>query len=193
MAGKASRETVRDRMLVRGVLGALCLLTLAVVASALYRMALYQQAFGYTKLRIFVDGFELWLGLVVVFVMIAGIRFSGAWVPKAAILTAGLLLAGFGLMNPDAFVANRNIDRYEATGKLDQLYLSALGGDATPVILARLEPHERECIYTYGRALPDVDSPLGWNLGRARERAALVQHPVPEGTAPSSCYTETSF
>ena len=189
VAGKVSLETARDRMLVRGVLGALCLLTLAVVCSALYRMALYQQALGYTKLRLFVDGFELWLGLIVVFVMIAGIRMSGAWVPRAAILTAGLLLAGFGLMNPDVFVANRNIDRYEVTGKLDQEYLGRLGADATPVILTRLQPHERECVYAYGLR-PDAekaDPPLGWNLGRARERAALAGQPLPP--APDSCYS----
>ena len=54
------------------LLGALCVLTLAVVASALYRMSLYQEAFGYTVLRVFVDGFELWLGLVVVFLLAAG-------------------------------------------------------------------------------------------------------------------------
>lgn len=189
VAGKASRESVRDRVLIRGVLGVLCLLTLAVVASALYRMALYQQAFGYTKLRIFVDGFELWLGLIVLFAMIAGIRLSGAWVPRAAILTAGILLAGFGLMNPDAFVAHRNIDRYEATGKLDQRYLGGLSGDAVPVILSRLAPAERACILIPARSDAGVDGPdgvLGWNLGRARMYAALPHHPsLP---LPESCH-----
>ena len=68
---------MRDRVLLRVLLGALCVLTLAVVASALYRMSLYQDAFGYTVLRVFVDGFELWLGLVVVFLLVAGVRLSG--------------------------------------------------------------------------------------------------------------------
>ena len=71
---RASRATPRDRLLLRLLLGALCVLTLAVVASALYRMSLYQEAFGYTVLRVFVDGFELWLGLVVVFLLVAGVQ-----------------------------------------------------------------------------------------------------------------------
>ncbi len=62
-ARRRARHRPRPAAL-RLLLGALCVLTLAVVASALYRMSLYQDAFGYTVLRVFVDGFELWLGLV---------------------------------------------------------------------------------------------------------------------------------
>ena len=105
--------------LLRVLLGALCLLTLAVVASALYRMSLYQDAFGYTVLRVFVDGFELWLGLVVVMLLVAGIRLSGSWVPRAVLVSAAVFALGFAAMNPDAWVAARNIDRFDAGASLD--------------------------------------------------------------------------
>ena len=59
---KAPQRTGRDRLLLRIALGLLCLLTLGVVASALFRMAVYQQAFGYTVLRVLVDAFELLAG-----------------------------------------------------------------------------------------------------------------------------------
>ncbi len=51
-----------DRLWLRGALGLLCVLTLVVVVSALHRMSLYQQAYGYTRLRLLVDAFEGWLG-----------------------------------------------------------------------------------------------------------------------------------
>ena len=76
-ARKAPRETARERLVLRLVLGALCGLTLVVVASALHRMDLYQQAYGFTVLRVLVDAFELWLGLLVVLVLVAGIRLDG--------------------------------------------------------------------------------------------------------------------
>ena len=114
------------------LLGALCVLTLAVVASALYRMSLYQDAFGYTVLRVFVDGFELWLGLVVVFLLVAGVRLSGWWVPRAVLVSAAVFALGFAAMNPDAWVAGRNIDRFDAGASLDTAYLSTLSADATP-------------------------------------------------------------
>jgi Na+-translocating ferredoxin:NAD+ oxidoreductase RnfA subunit len=116
----------RDRLLLRVLLGALCLLTLAVVASALYRMSLYQEAYGYTVLRVFVDGFELWLGLVIVMLLIAGIRLRGAWVPRAVLGSAAAFVLVFVGLNPDAFVASHNIDRFEAGRELDTAYLARL-------------------------------------------------------------------
>ncbi len=109
----ANRETRRDRILLRALLGGLCLLTLVVVASALYRMSLYQQAFGYTVLRVFIDGFELWLGLVVAMLLIAGIRLQARWLARAVLLSAAAFTLAFAAMNPDAWVAQRNIERFE--------------------------------------------------------------------------------
>ena len=103
-------------------------------------MDLYQQAYGFTVLRVLVDAFELWLGLLVVLVLVAGVRLSGWWLPRAALVSGALLLLLGGLANPEAWVADRNIARYEATGKLDVRYLESLGADAVPTILAGLPP-----------------------------------------------------
>ncbi len=164
---KAPRATSRDRLVLRVVLGVLCALTLVVVASALHRMDLYQQAYGFTVLRVLVDGFELWLGLLVVMVLVAGIRLSGTWLPRAALLSAVVFLLVGGLANPEAWVAQRNIDRYHATGKLDPYYLESLGPDAAPTILAGLPTDLATCITA---DQPDVrdDDVLSWNLGRSR-------------------------
>ena len=169
----APRATRGDRILLRVLLGSLCLLTLAVVASALYRMSLYQEAYGYTVLRLFVDGFELWLGLVVVLVLVAGVRLSGRWLARAVLVSAAVFTLVFVAMNPDAWVAQRNIDRFEAGRSLD--------------VLLPVHP-ERRCDPDPGRHLPDEvircmvaarydmrpwDDPLAWNLGRHRAQAVL--------------------
>ena len=167
---KASQETASDRLALRVSLLALCTLTLAVVASALYRMSLYQEAYGYTVLRVFVDGFELWLGLIVIFMMVAIVRLKGTWVPRAALLSGALFFLGFGLMNPDAWVATRNIERFAATGELDTFYLARLGVDATPAILEGLDDKQAACVVTWHMEKSDdrSDDLLEWNLGRAR-------------------------
>jgi hypothetical protein len=167
---KASRAETRDRTLLRAVLGALCLLTLLVVASALYRMHVYEEAYGFTRLRLLVSFFEGWLGVVVLLVMTAGIRLSGPWVPRAALLTGAVALLALAALNPDAYIAERNIDRYAATQQVDWYYLSGLSADATPA-LAGLPAHLRGCVM-----LPSAgaDDWLEWNLGRTRAaRAAL--------------------
>lgn len=167
---KAPRETRGERQVLRLLLGILCGLTLIVVGSALYRMSLYQEAYGYTVLRVLVDAFELWLGLLVVLVLVAGIRLSGWWLPRAALLSGAAFLLVIGLANPEAWVAGQNIERYETTGKLDLDYLASLGVDAAPTIADGLPEDLSRCI------LGDADSALGddlleWNLGRARAAA----------------------
>ena len=122
-ARKAPRETPADRAWLRGALGLLCVLTLVVVASALYRMHVYQEAYGFTRLRLLVDVFEGWLGLVVLGVLVAGIGLRGAWLSRAAVLTGAAALLGLAAINPDAWIAEHNLERYETTGKVDESYL----------------------------------------------------------------------
>ena len=172
----AARETRADRVLLRVLLGSLCLLTLAVVASALYRMSLYQEAYGYTVLRVFVDGFELWLGLVITLLLIAGIRLSGRWLARAVLISVAVFTIGFVAMNPDAWVADRNIDRFEAGRTLDTVYLSTLSADATPTLVNRLPAEVTQCLFGARdkvQLAADTDDALEWNLGRSRAQAAL--------------------
>jgi two-component system sensor histidine kinase BaeS len=165
---KAPRATDRDRRLLRGMLGSLCLLTLVVVASALFRMAVYQEAYGFTVLRVLVDAFEVWLGVLVVLVMVAGVRLSGWWLPRAALATGAALLLAIGWVNPEAWVAQQNIERFGSTGRLDLDYLSTLGADATPVIQEGLPPDLARCVVSGQTAPQATDDWLGWNLGRVR-------------------------
>ncbi len=171
---KAAQETASDRLTLKVALITLCLLTLAVVASALYRMSLYQDAYGYTVLRVFVDGFELWLGLLIVLMIAAIVRGGGSWVPRAALLTGALFFLGFGLMNPDGWVAQRNIDRFHETGKLDTSYLAGLGPDAIPTMINGLDAKQAACVVNWNmeRSADLDDDVLSWNLGRSRAFAA---------------------
>ncbi len=134
-ARKAPRATPKDRLWLRAALGLLCVQTLVVVASALYRMHVYQEAYGFTELRLLVDVFEGWLGLLVLAVMVAGLTLKkAAWLPRFALLSGAGLIVALAAINPDAWIAQRNVDRYEETGKLDWSYLQGLSDDAVPVL-----------------------------------------------------------
>lgn len=167
---KASVETSADRLWLRGALGLLCALTLVVVASALYRMDLYQEAYGFTRLRLLVDVFEGWLGLVVLGVLIAGIGLNGSWLPRMALVSSAVMLLGLAAVNPDAWIAQHNLERYEQTGKIDWAYVDGLSLDAVPVT-SKLPPAERRCAMA-SFVRPDDDW-LGWNYGRARADRAV--------------------
>ena len=186
---KAPRETAQDRMWIRVSLGVLCALTLVVVASALYRMDVYQDAYGFTSLRVLVDVFEGWLGLLVVATMVAGIALKASWLPRFGLFSGVTLLLAFALINPDAWVAQRNIDRYEATGKIDWTYLQTLSDDAVPT-LAELPRELVPCALASTQAYEG--DWLEWNLGRSRANSALEEI-VSRGTLvdPPTCPGQT--
>jgi hypothetical protein len=183
-ARKAPRRTPQDRFRLRAALGLLCVETLVVVASALYRMHVYQEAYGFTELRLVVDVFEGWLGLLVVGVLVAGLTLKAAWLPRFALLTGAGLIVGLAAINPDAWIAQRNVDRYEETGKLDWSYLQGLSDDAVPV-LSTLPADVRACVLD-ARAKSDDDW-LEWNLGRWRAADDLPQDAAPRGAILLDC------
>ncbi|MEU6988281.1 DUF4173 domain-containing protein [Streptomyces sp. NPDC046324] len=148
----APRADSRDRMLVRAVLGTLCLLTLVVVASALRRMDLYVDAYGLTRLRISVAAMEMWLGLVILLIMAAGI-FGARLLPRAVAVSAAAGMLLFGFASPDAIVAEQNVERFTSSDKIDIPYLAGLSADAVPA-LDRLPEPQRSC------ALRDIETRL---------------------------------
>lgn len=178
-ARRAPRRTSSDRLLLRILLGGLCFLALVVVASALYRIQLYEQAYGFTRLRLTVTVFELWLGLVLLLVATAGVRLRGAWVPKVAAFAGAIMIAVLGIASPDAMIAERNMERFAQTQQIDWRYLNSLSADAVPTLDRLPEPY-RSCVLA-GQATPDHDW-FDWNFGRARAEKILSAHPVGETT-----------
>jgi two-component system sensor histidine kinase BaeS len=172
-ARKAPRATPADVLWLRASLGLLCVATLVVVASALYRMHVYQEAYGFTQLRLLVDVFEGWLGLLVVLVMVGGLTLRATWLPRAALLTGAGALLGLALVNPDAWVADRNLDRYAETGKVDWAFLQDLSADMVPALEG--QPDDVVECALMGHTAIDDDW-LEWNRGRHRAEATIAQH-----------------
>lgn len=179
VAARRAGRSREDRRWLLGSLGLLCGLTLLVVASALRGMAVYQDAYGFTTLRLFVDVFEGWLGFVVLAIMVAGALGLGRWLPRVALVSGAVALVGLAAINPDAWVAERNLDRWEATGKLDLSYLQTLSADAAPVIADRLPQEVSGCVLrelTYNSLRAEVlHDARAWNLGRSRAEDALAR------------------
>lgn len=134
----AGRRAGTDRSSGRRLLallgGGLVVLVLVVVASALRRMALYEQYFGWTVLRLHVAAFEVWLAVVLVLCGLAWTVRRVDLVARGVVLAAAGALLGLNLLSPDAVAASANVDRYAATGKVDLAYLARLSDDAVPAL-----------------------------------------------------------
>lgn len=178
VASRRAGETAGDRRWLVVSVGLLCGLTLVVVASALRGMSVYQDAYGFTTLRLFVDVFEGWLGFVVLAIMVAGGSGLGRWLARFALVSGAVALIGLAALNPDSWVAERNLDRFEAIGDLDLRYLQGLSADATPVIVERLPADIARCVLQYlplNELGPEVrNDARAWNLARARAEDAMA-------------------
>jgi hypothetical protein len=150
--------------LLRVLLGALCVLTLVVIASALRRLELYEEAYGFTRLRLTADAILLWLGALFVLVL-AGGAFGGAWLPRAAVAITGAAVLLFALSNPDRRIASRNL----AHGRVDVAYLRDLSPDALPALAG-----VPDAACDIAARLETGDGVVGWNVARARARRVRV-------------------
>jgi hypothetical protein len=169
----ARREGSRDTLLLRLLLGTLSLLTLVILASALRRLNLYEDAYGLTQLRFSVHATILWMAGIFVLLLVAGATMRTTWLPRVAILFTATAILVFTLVNPDGIVAARNVERFETTGQLDLAYAQSLGVDAVPA-LAALPPGLRcWALQPIAERLTPSDPLLGWNLSRARARSVL--------------------
>jgi hypothetical protein len=113
----------------------LVVLTLVVLASAWYRMGLYETAFGFTHLRLYVYIFMVALAALMGFFLLEVFTHAKNLFSFTLLLTVigyGVLLNAVG---GDAFIAERNITRYEQGEDLDICYLRTFSMDALPQML----------------------------------------------------------
>ncbi|MGL4307192.1 MAG: DUF4153 domain-containing protein [Mycobacteriaceae bacterium] len=178
--GNADRTNPIDRMYLRIILGTLCLLSLIIVFSALRRMWLYQNEFGFTRLRFIVFSTELWLGLIFILLLIAGMTLRGTQLALSSFLSATIFLVFLALLNPDRVIASHNIERFNQTGKIDEEYLSELSFDAIPV-LSNLPESIRSCVLTRSVQKLSKEDGHKWyqfNFSVKKAQMALQSNPI---------------
>ena len=170
-------------------------LTIVVLASAALRLQLYQDAYGWTELRLYVAvsiaAMAVTLGSLAVFLATDRTR----WLGHVMAVIGLVSLVGLNVLAPAAFVAERNIARIidpslvppDGEASLDADYLEVLPDDAIPALVAALpalpasESHRlRGQLRIRADRMAREDaftSPFAWNLGRERAKAALATLP----------------
>lgn len=170
---------------------ALLALTAVVLASAAYRLDLYQRAYGWSELRFYAFAAIAFLsGALAIFAWsVARGRMAFVIVPLAAAAVTVALTAN--AIGPSGFIARANLDRVidpsglpdDAQRALDIGTLWSLGDGAIPEMVARLDElptRERIAVGDLLRGTlrwRNVDGEVewrGWNLDRERARRALV-------------------
>lgn len=115
-------------------------LTLMIVIVAFRRLSLYEDAYGFTMLRLYSHVFAGWMA--VVFVLLAA-ELMGLWRRKrwfigATLTTAVAMLLGLNVLNPEAAIVALNVSHAQTAHEVDAGYLGGLSSDATPSLIASL-------------------------------------------------------
>lgn len=109
-----------------------------VLLSALRRVVLYEQAYGFTVARVHAIAYIAFMAGVL---LLLGLELSrGSITPALGRRSAALaLVAVLAILywNDQAWIMNRNIDRIRTTGKFDANYAASLSADALPTIARR--------------------------------------------------------
>jgi hypothetical protein len=134
--GSITQREERGRRIWFAALGTtLVLLVSVILVSAFQRLMLYEEAYGFTNLRLYTHVFILWLGLLLI--AIAALEIAGRmrFFPLAALLTAFGFTMTLALVNVDGMIVDWNSRRAQAGRALDAEYLITLGDDAVPGLL----------------------------------------------------------
>lgn len=156
-------------------------LTLVIVVMAFRRLDLYTDAYGLTMLRLYVEVFILWIGVVFVFLgcALAGFWKTHDWLVPAILTSALLVLFALNVMNPEARVVQHNVARAERGLQFDLAHLLDLSDDAIPALVKSLPRlPEADQVIVRERLGCGRDSPrqTGWaSFNQSRHNASLAR------------------
>jgi hypothetical protein len=141
LSAVTKRETETQRRIFSGLGVALVALLLVMLFSAFKRLGLYEEAYGFSRLRTYTHVFLIWLGLLLIVTIALEI------LRKENLFTFAMLVAALGfaislpILNVDEFIVNQNIQReIHAQAKdstdLDTRYFLDLSDDAVPALVS---------------------------------------------------------
>jgi len=114
------------------------------LVSAFRRLALYEAAYGFTRLRLYTHIAIIWLGIALTaFLVLLMLDRTHRTVLLAAVVSSGFILT-LNTVNVDALIVRRNHDRYRTSGALDTNYFLELTFDAVPAMVEIVDATDGE-------------------------------------------------
>ncbi len=113
------------KRLIQALLSLLIVFSGVMLTSAFMRLYMYEEAYGYTILRIIAHTIMLYLVVIFTYTLVK------IWLERLALrhfyfITGLLFYTGLHIVQLDQLIVDKNISRYEETGKIDLYYLNQL-------------------------------------------------------------------
>ena len=144
------RDTETQRRVFSSLGVVLVGLVIVMLLSAFQRLVLYEDAYGFSRLRTYTHVFMIWLALLLVVVVALELTRQERALGLCLVLTALGFVVSLNLLNVDAFIVNQNIQRelrgngeahlsQDRRAELDAQYFLDLSDDAIPALVAAFQ------------------------------------------------------
>jgi len=184
------RDHARNERVFRWLAGAQVALLFVIIASAMHRMRLYQNAYGLTELRLYTTAFMVWLALVFAWFCATVLRGRRERFAFGALVVAADVLVLLHGVNPDALIVRTNAARAHAEAPFDARYAAGLSADAVAPLVRALAaaPLEERCAAAarLERRWGGAGDWRSWSVARSSARRAVRAHlPALRGGCPA--------
>lgn len=167
-------ERIRDRKWVVALSAILIGLLFIIMASAMMRLYIYVEEFGLTESRFYAAMSMIWLALAFIAMMATVLRGKTGFFALSASLAILLVVIGMNISNPDALIAQTNINRAYDGKDIDVNYITTLSADAYPVLLQTSDPI-RKRIEVWLRQQAWEMKPYSWTTWNYGHHIAFIE------------------
>ena len=112
---------------------------MVMLVSAYQRLLLYEQAYGFSRLRTYTHIALIWIALLLGAVVLLEIFHRERAFAAAALIASLGFAASLSLMNVDGFIVEQNVNRAVTGQGLDVAYLVSLSSDSVPVLVREFQ------------------------------------------------------
>lgn len=138
------RETRQHHLFFLLGSGLMIAMAIIILASAWLRMQLYEEAYGFTIMRVYPHVFMIWLAVLFAFFLTLLIIRQPRYFATGTLLVAIGFTITMNVLNPDVFIVRQNLMSYENGEELDVDYLGRLSADAVPHLVPLLYTYDQE-------------------------------------------------
>lgn len=117
-----------------GLAVSLMLLVQVILYSAVARLNLYEEAYGFSRIRTYAHVFLVWVGILFLAVILLEVVRRTRFGALAVLLSVVGFAVSLNLLNVDDFIVRRNVLRAGQDADVDAAYLGSLSTDAIPAM-----------------------------------------------------------
>lgn len=140
LSGITKREKRWNRITFSVLTGTLTASIGVILVSSLQRLALYETAYGFTRLRTYSHLCLLWIGVLFLAILILEIFQGWRYFTLASLAAVAGFVLTMSALNVDGLITRQNIQRLKTEeASLDTHYLKTLSNDAIPDLIQLAE------------------------------------------------------